>query len=255
MLTKTDRAAALAEAYERDGYATADNVFTQEDIAELRGLLVGLIDRFQELESNWRVRDMGATGDTVPGTQQPEIDRSAKFEPALLETAVYRKAKALADELLGKNTSYAFDHVICKMPNGDTPTHWHQDTGYMIPGVQLNTINFWIPVQDVTKENGAMRYIPGSHRELITHSTREDLNEHILTLDVDESEAVTCDTSVGGLILHHPLSIHGAWPNRSDQARLIWSLHLGALGRFEYFHPRNWPGLLNAAIRRSKRAA
>jgi ectoine hydroxylase-related dioxygenase (phytanoyl-CoA dioxygenase family) len=240
----------LKNSYDRDGFAVLHDVFSDAELEELRQIMQSLMARFDELQGP-RARDVGAVGDVEPGSQQPEIDRSALFEPALLETAIYRKVNALAGEMLGRKTRYVFDHVICKMPHCDTPTHWHQDRGYMIPHVSLNTINFWIPLQDVDESNGAMRYIAGSHKEYQPHRREDDLHPHVLTTDAEEDKAIICKMKKGDVVMHHPLSLHGSGPNTTDKPRLAWSLHFGAYGRLEYLHPKNVLSLAQEALRRA----
>ena len=53
---------------------------------------------------------------------------------------------------------------FCKKPNVGLEVPWHQD-GHFWPIRPLATCTVWIAVDDATKENGCMRYLPGSHKE------------------------------------------------------------------------------------------
>ena len=53
-----------------------------------------------------------------------------------------------------------------KMPNETrSQIPWHQDLGFLHPEAEATfMVNFWIPLVDVTVENGCLEVIPGSHR-------------------------------------------------------------------------------------------
>lgn len=221
------------------------------EIDELRGLLVPMFKNFEDFPAH-RARDVGTTeplneGEYAP-LRQPEIDRTATFEKKLLACAAYDKARNIAAGLLGQPAHYVFDHAICKMPGSTTRTAWHQDQGYLRYGVQLQTLNFWIPLQDVDAQNGTMQYLPGSQHGMITHETQAPgYHAHVKTVrEVDQDRVVTCPLKAGDLVLHHPLTLHGAGPNLSDHERLAWSVHFSAMGRYEYLRPRNLLSMLNS---------
>ena len=239
----------------KDGYVTMENVFSDAEIAELRALLLPMFDRFGELPAR-RARDVGAMAGQRSGSQQPEIDRASRFDKRLMKTAVYQKAREVAAVMMGRRAHYVFDHAICKMPDSSTPTAWHQDQGYMLAGATLKTLNFWIPLQDVDESNGTMQYVPGSHRqEMMAHKQDPALHPHVKTAgQVDENKAVTCVLKAGDLVLHHPLTLHGAGPNMSQAERLAWSIHFGPYGRFEYLNPANLLGIISGLFRHEERS-
>jgi len=48
----------------------------------------------------------------------------------------------------------------------DSAFLWHQDAAYWPPlKSDTSAVNCWLAVVDVNRDNGCMRYIPGSHRE------------------------------------------------------------------------------------------
>ena len=226
-------------AYATDGFAVMRSVCTPEDVTELRALIAPLFTNFAS-KTGSRIRDVGAIGDIKPGEQQPEIDRATRLEPKLFKTAAFLKLKSLASEILRTNAKYVFDHAILKMPHTQTSTTWHQDRGYMKGNTSLETVNFWIPLQPVSEENGTLNYIPESHiAGDLPHSTSADLHPHVRTAKVAPKRVVTPSLELGDICFHHPLTVHSAGPNRTDRERLAWSVHFGAYGRFEYLMPRN----------------
>ncbi len=236
------------DAYHRDGFAVMRGVFSVREINELGALLDPLFCNFEHKLSR-KIRDVGALEGMQPGSQQPEIDRATLLEPGLFESAVFRKVQGIASDVLNHKARYVFDHAICKMPHTETNTVWHQDRGYMKANTTLDTVNFWIPLQDVTPENGTLNYVPGSHEgEFLDHHGDSTLHPHVLTAEVEPENVCSPSLEAGDICFHHPLTIHSAGPNRTDRSRLAWSVHFGSYGRLEYLKPANLLNMIRKGL-------
>ncbi len=241
----------LAERFYDNGYLIGRGAFSSEEVAQLRGMLSALYQNIDSLKEN-KFRDIGALNGLDVGTQQPEIDRPTNINPDLLETAIYQKLKNVASEILGRNAKYVFDHVICKMPGTKVKTAWHQDRGYMLDKVELNTVNFWVPLQDTDERNGTLGYVPNSHHgDLMPHGS-EGVHPHVRKVELGEIDPVYCKVKAGDFTAHHPLTLHGAGANLSDTPRLAWSVHFGAYGRLEYLRPSNLGPVIKRLTGRDK---
>ena len=103
-------------------------------------------------------------------------------------------------------------------------TPWHQDGDYY-PIKPLETMSIWIAIDDATRENGCMRYIPGSHREhkLFSHHWEEGddlvLNKICDSEHYDESTAVDLTLEAGQVSFHDIYMIHGSAANTTDKRR------------------------------------
>jgi len=74
-----------------------------------------------------------------------------------------------------------------------------------------------------------MWFIPGSHHgPLRQHrllnartdgSNRKVAGGTLITDDVDDSKAIACPLAVGGVTVHHPLTLHYTGANQSDDCR------------------------------------
>ena len=113
-----------------------------------------------------------------------------------------------------------------KMPNeARSQIPWHQDLGFLHPEAEATfMVNFWIPLVDVTVENGCLEVIPGSHRAgLMPHGELTDYpNEGILAGWVPDGQPVACPVRKGGLVVFQHKTAHRSFPNRTDRIR--WSL-------------------------------
>ena len=70
---------------------------------------------------------------------------------------------ALAASLLGAGkVNLFYDQLFVKEPGTENRTRWHNDLPYWpVRGSQI--MSFWIPLDTVTVDSGALEFIPGSH--------------------------------------------------------------------------------------------
>ena len=130
-------------------------------------------------------------------------------------------------ELLGSDQVWLYeDSVLVKEPGTVERTHFHQDLAYFhLDGDQVCTV--WVPLDAVDAENGAVRYVRGSHLDRTPR--RPNLFVTTDTLPGTEGEAVTdasgdpaligFDTQPGDIVVHDARTIHGAHANRSTTRR------------------------------------
>ena len=113
-----------------------------------------------------------------------------------------------------------------KMPNETrSQIPWHQDLGFLHPEAEATfMVNFWIPLVDVSVENGCLEVIPGSHRAgLMPHgAVRGYPNEGIQEGYVPVGRQVPCPVRKGGVVVFQHKTAHRSFPNRTDRIR--WSV-------------------------------
>ncbi|MDP9141214.1 MAG: phytanoyl-CoA dioxygenase family protein, partial [Pseudomonadota bacterium] len=161
---------------------------------------------------------------------QPQIIKPSLYAPALLNTAYFHRVRSVARQLLGADAQFSFDHSIVKPVGKCAATPWHQDEAHQDdPTFHYEQISFWMPLQDVSEDNGCMRYIPGSSRgPLLPHrSLHDDPRIHAIeceTSHFDESAALAQPVPAGWCILHAGRTLHSALPNRSQADRMVYVL-------------------------------
>ena len=87
----------------------------------------------------------------------------------------------------------------------------------------------WLAISDVTKENGCMRMVPGSHKAPLVEHVDTYGEDNLLTRgqtvpNVDEAATVAVPLKPGQLSLHHPRIVHGSGPNMSDRRRIGFAI-------------------------------
>lgn len=129
----------------------------------------------------------------------------------------------LVAALIGPDIVLWASSVFCKPAGDGLEVPWHQDGQYW-PIRPRATVTVWIALDDVSRANGCMCVIPGSHRlGEFSHvlSEREDLvlNNVLDDPRLDLTQACDVELEAGQLSLHDANLVHGSPPNRSTRRR------------------------------------
>src|ERR687894_820282 len=68
-----------------------------------------------------------------------------------------------AAQLLGGPVRFWHDQLFCKPARHGGVVAWHQDYSYWTRTTPLAHLSCWIGLDDSTRENGCLHYVPGSH--------------------------------------------------------------------------------------------
>ena len=145
--------------------------------------------------------------------------------PAISE----RLAQILGPDLLLWR-SQVFNHVP-----GTPPVTWHQATSYMSEDYQrpilepldkgeLFQLTVWIAVDEATRENGCMQFLPGTHWK--THTVKLGGASAFykasfkLELDINEKDVEWMELKPGQFVIFSERVVHGSPGNRSQNRRM-----------------------------------
>ena len=145
----------------------------------------------------------------------------------------------LVESLIGPDIILWGSQVFCKPAATGMEVPWHPDGEYW-PIKPLATCSAWIAIDDVAIDNGAMRYIPGSHRaqRLFPHAVSERgdlaLNRVLDPSCYDETTAAYDELTSGQLSLHDVYLIHGSAANTSGKRRAGFAIrYMPATSHFD----------------------
>lgn len=139
---------------------------------------------------------------------------------------------ALAAKFTGsRKINLFYDQLFIKEPGTPGfPTPWHNDQPYwIVRGRQV--VSFWIALDPVTKETGAVEFLRGSHRWDRWFQPRsfagENKYDRVETFepmpDIDAArdryDIVHFALEPGDMTVHHGMTVHGAGGNASAQLR------------------------------------
>jgi len=148
-----------------------------------------------------------------------------------LEYATHPALMDIAAQLIGDDIILWGTTIFGKPAHGGKETPWHQDGEYY-PIRPLEVLTIWIPLDDVTPDNGPMRFIPGSHKahKLYSHSWKEgdDLTINLVTdaEHFDESSAEALILEAGQVSFHDVYMIHASSANRTAKRRAAFIVRL-----------------------------
>ena len=88
----------------------------------------------------------------------------------------------------------------------------------------MSHLSCWIGLDDSTRANGCVHYVPGSHRWNLLPITglANDMNSIQRVLNGEQKkkfQPVAIELKKGEASFHHPLMVHGSFENKTDQPR------------------------------------
>lgn len=114
--------------------------------------------------------------------------------------------------------------LVPKAPHSNEICHWHQDDSFYqdnsLSPVRMST---WLALQDSHPDNGAVHFIPGSHRwgQQPWHAVDDQhCRRTISKIDPDIIKQSVCPViSKGSVVLFSSFTWHYSGPNHSDELR------------------------------------
>ena len=129
-----------------------------------------------------------------------------------------------ASQLLGGAVRFWHDQLFVKPAHHGGVVIWHQDYSYWQRTIPMAHLTCWIGLDDSTRANGCVQYVPRSHRWNLL--PREDFANDMDTIKAAltdeqkrEFKPVAIELKKGECSFHHPLMVHGSYPNISDRPR------------------------------------
>jgi len=217
------------QTYRRDGLVRPHLAFASKELSHIRKLLDATL--------------AATEGRRPESIVCPHIAAMNDLSPNLakewLQLCILPRLLDLVEQAIGPDIVLWGSQIFCKPAGTGMAVPWHQD-GHFWPIRPLATCSIWIAIDDVTLENGAMQFIPGSQRErrLFEHVKDDDkdsaLNATLATGQFNLAEAAVDDLKAGALSLHDIFLVHGSEPNRSKNRRAAFVIrYMPATSHFD----------------------
>lgn len=212
--------AAELTTYKEKGWLVPDYRLSDELLADMRAEYQVLLENNKHL-----------TSDIMLAPHQTNGSQGVVGSEKWLEFATHPDLMEIAGQLIGEDIVLWGTTIFGKPAQSGKETPWHQDGDYY-PIRPLETLTLWIPLDDVTEENGPMRFIPGSHKahELVSHSWVEGGNKTInLVTDSEhfnEANSEDLILEAGQVSFHDVYMIHGSKANRTDKRRAAFIVRM-----------------------------
>lgn len=159
--------------------------------------------------------------------------RIYKDNPVFREVLLESKVPEIARELMQSQKVIVFgDSLLIKEPGSRTRTPWHHDLPYWpVRGEQICSV--WIALDRVTRANGGMEYVAGSHRWGKMFSPRyfdgtapDTKFEPAPDIDANRGSyrILHWELDPGDVLVHQGLTLHGAGENtQADLSRRAYT--------------------------------
>ena len=193
--------------YERDGIFFPVRVMPAADARRYR-------DALEDYEAR--------TGEPINSNMRHNVHLLFTWAAELIR---HPKILDAVEDVLGPDILCWTTNFFIKEARDPGYVSWHQDATYW--GLEPNDVcTAWFAMSDAPVESGAMKFLPGSHKqEQIAHV--DTFHEHNLltrgqeiAVEVDERQAVDVPLAAGEISLHHILAVHGSKPNTTDDRRI-----------------------------------
>ncbi len=223
------------ESFSRDGYLVIRGHLDADSVERWRDRLVEIVSgRAKRSDRMLVMKDvMVAKGAVTPADEVEAIAKVQDYEgdPVLDTYAHDPRVLEVVQGLIGDELMSIHTMLINKPPNVDGRHPLHQDLLYFPfrPADQIAAS--WTALEPVTRDNGCLVVVPGSHRdELRPHGRPEWEYVNVAYLGVvdadDEIERrVHVEMDAGDSVFFHPLLIHGSGRNRTSAFRRAISAH------------------------------
>ena len=127
-------------------------------------------------------------------------------------------------QLLGGAVRFWHDQIFHKPAHHGGVVIWHQDYSYWTRTQPMAHLSCWIGLDDSTRENGCLHYVPGSHRWnlLPREEFSSDMDTILAALTPEQRldfKPVPIELKRGECSFHHPLMVHGSYENRTNMSR------------------------------------
>jgi hypothetical protein len=210
------------EFFQTNGYLAGIRLLNDEQIEALRLELAELIDPnhpghglFYEFHSNESTDPSKVLFHALGAWRIAPGFHDLLWNPAFLVPA---------SQLLDGAIRFWHDQLFCKTPHHGGVVAWHQDYSYWTRTRPMSHLSCWIGLDDSTRENGCVHYVPGSHTWDLLPVTGLANDMHAIESVLSEKEksrfqSVPIELKQGECSFHHPLMVHGSYENRSDRPR------------------------------------
>ena len=207
--------------FQRDGFVATPDVFTDEELGRFSAAV--------DLEVSKRTAEDGRKVSEKTTYEQSFIQCMRLWEtaPDVVPLSCHSGLAGIAAQLLEVDSVRMWQDQALYKEAGGRETTPHQDQTFWPIGEEP-LVSAWIPFDDIRVENGAMAYVPGSHKAGrlkvvdITHQT--DPYEILGDPALAGREPHWMEIKAGTVVWHHGLTVHQASANSTNQTRRVFTV-------------------------------
>ncbi|MBM3215627.1 phytanoyl-CoA dioxygenase family protein [Candidatus Poribacteria bacterium] len=220
------------ESYRESGYLVVGDLFSDDEIAELRAVTDDFVERSR------RVTRHDDTFDLEPG-HTPEVPRLRRIKSPASHHPAYDRALRkdavldIVEQLIGPGIRTNGDKLNLKWSGYGSPVDWHQDFAFY-PHTNDDLLAVGIALDDMRLDNGPLLVLPRSHRgPILDHHENGVFVGAVTDPTFTPSDPVALTMNSGDISIHHARLLHASAPNLSEHPRRLLL--------FQYCAADAWP--------------
>ena len=208
--------------YRENGYLAGIKMLTEEQLAVLRQELSELVDPSRPGHDLFY--EFNANESADPDKVLFHALGAWRIKPGLHDLLWHPAFVVAAAQLLDGPVRFWHDQIFYKPAHHGGVVIWHQDYSYWTRTTPMAHVSCWIGLDDSTRENGCLHYVPGSHRwPLLPRASfanhMDAILEALTPAQREEFKPVAIELKAGECSFHHPLMVHGSYANETARPR------------------------------------
>ncbi len=208
--------------FHEQGYLAGLRILSESQVEKLRAELVELMNPAHPSNSLFYEFHSNEAADA--NRQLFHALGAWRIAPGFHDVLWHPQFTVAAAQLLGGAVRFWHDQLFCKPAHHGGCVAWHQDYSYWTRTQPLAHLTCWIGLDDSTRQNGCLHYVPGSHRwpDLPITGLAGDMDavQSILTDELKaQFKPVAIELKAGECSFHHPRMMHGSYANNSARPR------------------------------------
>jgi ectoine hydroxylase-related dioxygenase (phytanoyl-CoA dioxygenase family) len=219
MLTQTQK-----DEYDRVGAIVVPDVLSPAEVAELRAVTDGFVERARAITAHDAIYDL-------EDSHSPAQPRVRRIKAPHLHDAAYAalvrhpKIVAVLQDLWGPDIRFDTAKLNLKSAGFGAAVEWHQDWAFY-PHTNDDLAAVGVMMDDMELENGPLLILPGTHKDPVVHDHHGEDGRFCGAMDpgkkeVDYRSAVPLTGRAGSITVHHVRAVHGSAPNTSNRDRRL----------------------------------
>lgn len=209
--------------YRENGFLAGIKILNDEQLSVLREELAALVDPAHP--GHQLFYEFNANESADPAQILFHALGAWRITPGLHDLLWHPAFVVPASQLFGgAAVRFWHDQIFYKPAHHGGVVIWHQDYSYWTRTVPVAHVSCWIGLDDSTRDNGCLHYVPGSHHwPLLPRASFANEMDAILDfLSPEQREAfkpVAIELKAGECSFHHPLMVHGSYANQTAKPR------------------------------------
>jgi len=213
---------AQVDFYREHGYLAGIRILNDAQIDALRRELAALVDPAHP--GHKLFYEFNANESVDPDRILFHALGAWRIAPGLHDLLWHPAFVVAAAQLLDGPLRFWHDQIFYKPAHHGGIVIWHQDYSYWTRTTPVAHVSCWIALDDSTRENGCVHYVPGSHRWQLmprnSFANRMDTIFGWLTpAQRAEFKPIAIELKAGECSFHHPLMVHGSYANQTARPR------------------------------------